>query len=362
MSKRSRTWGRTTGKAFPAVAASPRGGRVRGVIYSPVMKLRHEPWLDLLPADPRPALLESTEPSARFVALTEVLGLPQSDPAVRAARAAVVADPGIRALVDRIQPWKPGLTFGGHNSPAFPPNLLRLLHGLGVRAGDFPAIERILDAMLRHQADDGRFLTPGGTTGKDAAWASLPCDHFAILETLLLFGRHDAPQVAAGLARIRDTFEGTTQGPGWRCIPDPVATWRVFALVPAASRPRGIADAARTVLRAWRTRKKEKPYFFGHGPRFVEGKWPPTWYDASAVLEALSEYPAVWKSKSAASENRESVAQISRALASTFGPDGMVTPRSCYKGFETYPFGQKKAPSPWATARLCGILRSSGTR
>ena len=96
----------------------------------------------------------------------------------------------------------------------------------------------------------------------------------------------------------------------------------------------------------------------GHGPRFVEGKWPPTWYDASAVLETMAAYPAVWKLNSAAAEDRASVAEIALALASTFGPDGMVTPRSCYKGFEAHSFGQKKAPSPWATARLCGILRA----
>ena len=29
---------------------------------------------------------------------------------------------------------------------------------------------------------------------------------------------------------------------------------------------------------------------FGHGARYVDGKWPPTWYDASAVLEALALY------------------------------------------------------------------------
>jgi hypothetical protein len=207
-------------------------------------------------------------------------------------------------------------------------------------------------------------------------WASLPCDHFTILEVLLLFGRGDAPQVEAGLARVRETFGETTQGPGWLCLPDPVAKWRgpgrkndvclqvtvealrLFALVPAASRPRRITDAARTVLRGWRRRDAEKPYFFGHGRRFVEGKWPPTWYDASAVLEALTSYPAVWKSKDAATVDRKSAAEIARALASNFGPDGMVTPRSCYKGFESYSFGQKKISSPWATARLCAILRS----
>lgn len=341
--------------------------------------MRREPWLDLLPADPRPALLESDEPSARFVTLTRVLGTSETAAEAKVARAAVVADPGIRALVDRLPTWNLGLSFGGHNSPAFPPNVLRLLHLLGVRAGDFPSIERILDRMLKHQADDGRFLTPGTTTGgngAEASWTSLPCDHLAILEVLLLFGRRDEPPVTAGLARVGTTFDTTAQGPGWLCIPDPVAKWRgpgrktdvclqvtiealrLFSRVPATSRPRGLLDAARTVLGAWRHRKAEKPYMFGHGPRFVDGKWPPTWYDASAVLEALAAYPSIWKSPTAAPSDRRSVAEIVRALAAAFGPDGRVTPRSCYKGFEHYSFGQKKLPSPWATARLCGILRS----
>jgi len=344
------------------------------------MALHRETWLDLLPADPRPALLEADDPSARFVTLTGVLGVTELDPEARAARAAVIAAPGIHALVDRLPLWEPGLKFGGHNSPAFPPNLLRLLYLLGVRAGDFPRVERILDRMLRHQADDGRFLTPGGTTGGEATWASLPCDHFAILEVLLLFGRGSASQVEAGLARVRETFAGTAQGPGWLCVPDPVAAWRgpgrkndvclqatiealrLFSLVPASSRPRQIVDAARTVLGAWRRRGAEKPYMFGHGRRFADGKWPPTWYEASTVLETLAAFPSAWKLKGASSEDRGSFAEITRALASTFGPDAMVTPRSCYKGFEAFSFGQKKIPSPWATARQCGILRTSWRR
>jgi len=340
------------------------------------MASKREAWLTLLPSDPRPALLASDEPFARFVAITAVLGKSEDDADVLRARKAVVADPGVRALVDRLPGWESGFTFSGHNSPAFPPNILRLLHGMGVRAGDFPAIERMLDQMLRHQADDGRFLTPGGTTGKNVvAWASLPCDHFAILEVLLLFGREDAPNVDQALARVSQTFAETTQGPAWHCIPDPVGKWRgpgrksdaclqvtlealrLFAVVPAKERPKGIAGAGKTLLRAWRERGKEKPYMFGHGRRFVAGKWPPTWYDAAAVLEALGPYPSIWKGKTASNEDKQSTAEIVHALASTFGSDGMITPRSCFKGFEDYSFGQKRRPSPWATARLCGLLR-----
>lgn len=135
------------------------------------MASKREAWLSLLPSDPRPALLASEEPFARFVAMTAVLGKPENDAEVRRARKAVVADPRVRTLTDRLPDWESGITFGGHNSPAFPPSILRLLHGMGVRAGDFPAIERMLDQMLRHQADDGRYLTPGGTTGKKP-WAT----------------------------------------------------------------------------------------------------------------------------------------------------------------------------------------------
>jgi len=340
------------------------------------MASKHEDGLSLLPRDPRPALLASDEPFARFVTLTAVLGTPEDDAKVRATHMAVVADPRVRALVDRLPGWDSGFTFSGHNSPGFPPNLLRLLHGMGVRGGDFPAIERMLDQMLRHQADDGRYLTPGGTTGTAATtWTSLPCDHFATLEVLLLFGRKDAPGIAKALARVRDTFRETTQGPAWHCIPDPVARWRgpgrkndaclqvtvealrLFALLPAAERPKTVVGAGRTLLRAWRCRTEEKPYMFGHGRRFIDGKWPPTWYDASAVLEALAPYPSIWKGKTASAEDRRSTTEIIQALATTFGPDGLVTPRSCFKGFEDYSFGQKKKPSPWATARVCGLLR-----
>jgi hypothetical protein len=340
------------------------------------MASKREAWVSLLQADPRPALLGSVEPFARFVTLTAVLGRPEIDAEVEATRRAVVADARVRALVDRLPAWRLGFTFGGHSSPGFTPNLLRLLHGLGVRAGDFRAVERLLDALPRHQSDDGRYLTPSRTREGADLWASLPCDHFAILEVLLLFERHGAPGIDAALARVAGTLVDTAQGPGWLCLPDPVARWRgpgrkndvclqvtvealrLFALLPAAARPKRLVDCARTLLRAWRLRAEEKPYMFGHGARFVAGKWPPTWYDASAVLEAIAPYPAAWRS----AVDRQSAAEIARALATTIGPDGLTTPRSCSRGFEDWSFGQKKRPSAWATARVCGVLRSGDRR
>lgn len=329
-----------------------------------------EGWLSLLCADPRPVLLASADKQAVFLARVALLDEPEAS--LEMLRREIVADPAVADLANAMQPWREGLRFGGHQSPVYPPALLRLLHQLGVRSGDFSAVDACLDAMDAHQADDGRFLAPGKT---GAPWTSLPCDHHAILETLLLYGRGDSPGVADGLRRVGETFAATPQGQAWLCLPDPVAKWRgpgrkadaclqvtvealrLFALAGPERRPEGLEAAAQTLIDAWRNRARGKPYMFGHGKRFVAGKWPPTWYDASAMLEAIAPWEAVWS----APRNRAPVAEIASALASNFDADGLVTPRSCHRGFEAFAYGQKKSPSHWATARLCAVLRPFST-
>ena len=53
------------------------------------MASNREAWLSLLPSDPRPELLASNEPFARFVTMTEVLGASEDDPEVRDTRRAM---------------------------------------------------------------------------------------------------------------------------------------------------------------------------------------------------------------------------------------------------------------------------------
>ena len=56
-------------------------------------------------------------------------------------------------------------------------------------------------------------------------------------------------------------------------------------------------------------------------------------------------------------DDRRALAELAACLiAYNIGPDGRVAPRSTYRGFESYSFGQKKAPSPFATARLLAVL------
>ena len=332
-------------------------------------------WIDLLEADPAPWLLAADEPAARWITLTRVLGRADDDLGVVAARAAVLADAATADLLGRLGDWEAGDAIGGHNSPRYLPNLLVLLDEMGVRRTDDARLEAVLQAMLRRQADDGRFLSFASWRGMDApVWAALPCDVHAVAEALLRYGAADDPRVRSALDCISAGLSDTAEGPGWLCVPDPAVPFRgpgrkadvcpqvtaealrVFAHVPAAARPAGLLEAARTLLGVWRARRVRQPYMFGHGAQFKAGKWPATWYCALTVLEALGAYPELWTG-AAAPADRRAVAELCACLiAYAVSPDGTVTPRSCYKGFEQHSFGQKKRPSPFATARVLAVL------
>jgi hypothetical protein len=342
------------------------------------LAMPHEPWVDLLALDPRPWLLESDEPSARYLALTGLIGIPESDPEAERARKKVVSDEHTTGLVNRIPDWERTPVTGGHNSTSFTPNLLGLLADMGLRGGDSKRIDMTLDAMLRHQDDSGHFQTLGRWRSQpEPGWGSLLCDTHAITEILIRFGRQDDPRVVRSLSSMTSDLVETAQGLGWPCIADPVTGFRgpgrkadicpqvtlealrIFARLPSSCRPPDIEAVARTSLGLWRRRADEKPYLFGHGKVFKTIKWPTQWYDIHMVLDTLGRYPSLWEGQTSLPEYRTAMAELLACLvAYNFRSDGLVAPLSCYKGFEDCSFGQKKQPSPFATARLSIILRS----
>jgi hypothetical protein len=337
-----------------------------------------ERWVALLPADPRPWLRASDEPAARWIARTALDGLPADDAEVRATHAAVLADPGTRALVDRIPTWGAPLALSGHDSALFAPNLLGLLADMGVGAGDEPRVEATLDAMLDGRTPDGRFATfATSRTTPGGAWSALLCDTHAIAGTLIRFGRGDDPRLVAETERIAHGIEETSSGRAWPCVPwggfrgpgrkgdrCPQVTLealRLFALLPPSRRPAGLDDVARDALRPWRARETAQPYMFGHGFRFKTVKWPSLWYDVLRTLETLGAYPDAWTGPGAAPEDRRAMAELVACLVGyNVDRDGTVTPRSAMRGFEAWSFGQKSRPSPFATARVAAVLRPLG--
>ncbi|MCX7783765.1 MAG: hypothetical protein N2318_09010 [Meiothermus sp.] len=338
-------------------------------------KLPPESWVALLGADPRPWLLESGEATARWIVFTQLLDAPDS--AVQAAHKAVLADLGTQELIARLPDWSTDAGASGHNSPLFVPNLLQLLAEMGLGCGDSPRVEQVLDSMLEHQEANGRFQAFGKAPGSDQPyWGSLLCDTHAITEVMVRFGRTDDPRVKAALNRMEADLSSTTQGTAWPCIPDLVTGFRgpgrkadfcpmvtlealrTFSRLPEPQRTQGLVEVARVLLRAWRVRGSEKPYMFGFGLRYKTVKWPPFWFDLHWMLDTLGRFPELWRGKNALLEDRRALAEMVACLvAYNFDSGGRVTPHSCYKGFEQFSFGQKKQPSPFATARLAAVLR-----
>lgn len=336
------------------------------------------PWAAVLP-DARSWVAGAPDPGARWLLLTAVLDRPDDDGEVVAARAEMLAHPDTADLLARLTPWDAGAPLGGHNAPGFAPNLLGLLADRGLRAGDDPRVDAVLDSMCEHTDDDGRFSSYAGRRADDPpAWGTLLCDNHAIIETLVRYGRGDDPRVVGALERMAADLTDTAQGRAWGCRPDPVTGFRGpgrrgdlcpqvtlealrgLARVPEGRRPLAPADvlgAARVALGAWRDRGTAKPYMFGHGATFKVGKWPATWYSALTVLDALGRWPALWRGPAASGDDRRALAELAACLvAYTTDDDGRVAPRSAFRGFEQHSFGRKDGPSPFATAVTLAVL------
>ncbi len=337
--------------------------------------LERDRWVLIWGDDPLEWLLTSEEAPARWVALTGLLERPEDDPDVIAARAAAVSSPMVQELIAGLPAWGTAAVVPGHDSPAYLPNRLHLLADLGVRGGDDERVERALDALGGHQTDAGRFLAWGKAPRRpDPLWGTLPCDTHAIAEVLIRYGRAGRPAARQALARMAADLADTDQGPAWTCIPDPAVGFRgpgrkgevcpqvslealrAFSRLPEAERPDGLIDAANTLLDVWRDRGSRRPYMFGHGFRFKTVKWPPHWYGAYWVLDTLGRLPALWGPGGDPEAARSTAELVACVVAYNVGPSGRVTPGSVYRGFEGFSFGQKKVPSPTATALLAQVV------
>ena len=326
--------------------------------------------------DPTSWLLAAGEPAARWVALTQLLGVTEDAAEALSAREAVLDDQRTQDLLSRLPDWETDNDITGHDRPQLATNLLDLLASMGVREGDDPRITRLLDEMLAHADVNGRFQMCGRERGEDEArWGALLCDTHAIADVLLRFGRGSDPRVQRALDAARADLTDTEQGMAWPCRPDSPGGWRgpgrirdccpqttlealsAFSRVPPERRPTEVRAAARTILGVWRSRGTQRPYQFGHGRQFKQIKWPPTWYGAYEVVDTLGRLPEVWTATDGDPEDRRSLAEVAACLLEyNVAQDGTVTPLSVFKGFESYSFGQKKLPSPFATSLVWGAL------
>ena len=86
---------------------------------------------------------------------------------------------------------------------------------------------------------------------------------------------------------------------------------------------------------------------FGHGMTFKTVKWPPFWYRADALLDALGRYPALWQGPAADPGDRRALAELAACLIRyNTTTQGRVIPHSAYRGFETSRSDRRSTPPP----------------
>ena len=205
--------------------------------------------------DPLPWLLEPENPSARYLALTGLLGRPANDPEVLASREAIPGWGAARAILDAQWPEGYWIAPGVGYSPKYKSTVWQLIVLAALGAPRTPAIERACDYVLSEsRLPDGRF------SAKKTEQGAIPCLGGNLLRALLRFSFKD-PRVGQSL----DALAEMALRDGYRCrynaLQAPDGTWPrrmrdgmpcawgaikalgAFAEVPEAQRSPAVRDA-----------------------------------------------------------------------------------------------------------------------
>ena len=101
------------------------------------------------------------------------------------------------------------------------------------------------------------------------------------------------------------------------------------------------------LLDLWGNSRDKHPYQFYMGTDFRKVKAPLAWFDILHVAEVLSRFPWV--------HSDPRLMEMVSVLASKTDPEGRLVPESVWQDYRDWEFGQKKAPSRWATLTLMRI-------
>jgi hypothetical protein len=177
-------------------------------------------WFDRVKFDPRPWLLEESDPAVRHLALRDLLDRPAADSEVVDARAAAMRAAPIAPILDaqNAEGWwiKPGHGY----SPKYTGTVWELifLDQLGADGAD-PRIRAGCEYLIAHaQTGSGGFGALTGNPGSSAPEPSsvIHCLNGNLLRALIGFGLLDHPRVqrsleyqAAAISRARASPTGT---------------------------------------------------------------------------------------------------------------------------------------------------------
>lgn len=191
-------------------------------------------------------LLEEENPSARCLAWRWLLGQPNDDPQVAAARAAIPGWGPARAILDAQWPAGYWVAPGAGYSPRHKATVWQILFLAALDAPLIPPIERACDHVLAHgRLPDGRFRA-----GRTARGGTMACLNGSLLWAMFRLGYHD-PRIADSLEALAEMVRRD----GFRCrfnAPHPLTT-RMDAGLPCASGAVKVLGACVEAPAAWRS-------------------------------------------------------------------------------------------------------------
>ena len=301
----------------------------------------------------------------------DLLGQSHTDPQVRQARQAMLADPQVQALVIELSGW-PGTVISSHKSAGQPFHKLTFLADLGLRDDD-PGMPAIISRILEHQSAEGPFQlsanipTHFGGSGENT-WAWALCDAPLVVYALAQFGLENDPQVKAATAYLVDLARqngwpcavskelGKFRGPGRKEDPCPFATLAMLKALSVMGEWHGSAEChagAEALLGLWSDSLTQHPYIFYMGTDFRKIKVPFVWYDLLHVLEVLTRFE--WL------RDDPRLQEMLSLLKSKMDDQGSFTNESVWTAWKDWEFGQKKTPSRWLTLMAWRIIRRLNT-
>ena len=285
----------------------------------------------------------------------DLLKQKESDPRVRAARQAMLADPQIKATI-RAAGGLSTTVINSHKSAGHPLHRLVFLADIGLRADD-PGIDKIIARILKRQSPEGPFQVlmniPAhfGGTGKDQ-WGWALCDAPLVVYALAKLGLSDDARVQAATRYLANLVRdngfpcavskelGKFRGPGRKDDPCPYAN--LIMLKSLAQQPKwrnspAAHTAAEALLDLWTRSKMQHPYMFFTGTDFRKLKAPLVWYDILNVLDVLTRFP--WLRQD------ERLREMADSVKSKSDAQQRLTPGSVWQAWDDWEFGQKKIPS-----------------
>jgi hypothetical protein len=321
-------------------------------------------------ADPLPWLLERESPSARYLALTELLDRPANDPEAMAARSAIPAWGPARAILDAQWPegyWmRPGVGY----SPKYKATVWQIIFLAALGAPRIAAVDRACAYVLDHsRLPNGRF------SAHKTAKGAVACLNGNLLRAMLQLGYKD-PRVIESLDALaemvvhdgfRCRFNAPTPAParmrdGLPCAWGAIKALGAFAEVPEDRR----SPAVEAAIEAGIEFLLDGDGSGGSAPNLVSGSYPtvtepsPLWQKlgfplgyTSDLLEALEVLGRL---------GQGSDPRLAPAIEAVLGKrDGQGRWTLEYTLENTWArFGTVGRPNKWVTLRALRALKRLG--